>query len=60
MDFSQKTKKEREKRLYQCPECGLWYREKKWAKKCENWCKKHKSCNLEIIKHAINKKICKK
>jgi len=55
MDFSQKTKKEREKRLYQCPECGLWYREKKWAKKCENWCKKHKSCNLEIIKHAIKK-----
>lgn len=43
--------------LYQCPECGLKYQEKEWAEKCENWCKEHKSCNLEIIKHAINKKV---
>lgn len=36
----------------QCPECGLKYQKKEWADKCEAWCKKHKSCNLDIIKHA--------
>jgi uncharacterized C2H2 Zn-finger protein len=39
--------------FYQCPECGFYYREREWAQKCESWCKEHKSCNLEIIKHSI-------
>ncbi|MEM2918685.1 MAG: hypothetical protein QXY62_04220 [Candidatus Altiarchaeota archaeon] len=39
--------------LWQCEECKLFYKEKNFAKKCEEWCKKHNSCNLEIIKHAI-------
>lgn len=43
-----------EGKIYFCSVCGLKYREKKWAKKCEWWCKTHKSCNLEIIKHSIN------
>lgn len=38
--------------LFRCPECGLAYREKAWAQKCQAWCREHKSCNLEIIKHA--------
>lgn len=42
-----------DKKLYQCPECGLWYEDKVWKDKCEAWCKEHHSCNLEIIKHAI-------
>jgi hypothetical protein len=46
-------KKRRIKTLYQCPVCMHWYKEKEWAKKCEIWCKEHKSCNLEIIKHSI-------
>ena len=41
------------KKLYQCEECGLKYDDKEWAEKCEAWCKKYKSCNLEIIDHAI-------
>lgn len=41
------------KDLYRCPECGFQYKEKEWAEKCEAWCKEHKSCNLEIIKHAV-------
>jgi len=40
-------------KLYKCSICGLEYRNKKFAKKCEEWCKKHNSCNLEITKHAI-------
>lgn len=43
---------EREKKLYECSECHLEYQDKKWAEKCEAWCREHKSCNLEIIAHA--------
>jgi len=39
---------------YQCKICKLYYKDKETAKKCYNWCKEHKSCNLEIIKNAVN------
>ena len=39
--------------LYQCEECGFKYVDKEWAEKCQAWCKEHKSCNLEIIEHAV-------
>lgn len=42
-------------KLYKCPECGLEYEDKQWADKCQAWCSQYKSCNLEIIKHAIEK-----
>jgi len=38
---------------YYCPVCHLRYKNAGWAKKCENWCRQNKSCNTEIIKHAI-------
>ncbi|MDP3725591.1 MAG: hypothetical protein Q8R36_00160 [bacterium] len=44
------------KELYQCEECDFQYTDKEWAEKCEAWCKKHKSCNLEIIAHATQEK----
>lgn len=39
--------------LWVCEECNLLYKDICWAKKCEDWCKKTNSCNLEITKHAI-------
>lgn len=39
--------------VYECGECRLLYRDKEWAEKCQAWCVEHKSCNLEIIKHAL-------
>lgn len=42
--------------LFQCEECGLSYENMEWAQKCEEWCKEHHSCNLEIIKHATKMK----
>lgn len=51
------TKKIRTKaavRLYRCDECGLAYREKNIACRCAAWCRKHKSCNLSIIAHAVS------
>ncbi len=38
---------------YECNECKMMYKDKNLAEKCEKWCKKHKSCNLEIIKNAL-------
>lgn len=47
-----KEKVENDKILYQCEECQLLYAEREWAKKCEEWCKKNHSCNLDIISNA--------
>ncbi len=38
---------------YQCPECGLHYLNKKLAKECEDFCKEHNACSLEITKYSI-------
>ena len=41
------------KLLFECEQCGMFYKDKAWAEKCEDWCKKTKSCNIEITKYAI-------
>ena len=41
---------------YQCEECGLVYAEKEIAEKCRAWCKEHNSCNLDIIKNAVQER----
>ena len=43
-------------RLYTCAECNMDYSDADWAKKCAERCKEHKSCNLDIIQHAVQKK----
>ncbi len=40
-------------KLFQCPECGFHYLDEATAKRCEAWCREHKSCNLEITKDAV-------
>jgi len=42
--------------LYECEECGLTYKDQKTAKECEDYCRKYKSCSLEITERAVNKK----
>lgn len=42
------------KAYFQCEECKFLYKDKKWAEKCEAYCKNYNSCSLEITKHAIN------
>ena len=46
--------KGRGKTLYICEVCGMAYDEKKWAEECQKWCEEHKSCNIEIIEHAVD------
>jgi len=42
--------------VYTCEECKMKYHDEETAKKCEKWCRENKSCNLDIIKHAIKQK----
>jgi len=38
---------------YICEACGFAYKDRELAQKCEDWCNKYKSCNLEITDHAV-------
>lgn len=49
------VKEDKKNKCYYCEECELTYVDKQKACECEEWCKKHKSCNLEITKYSINK-----
>lgn len=46
-------KKKNTEKVYTCSECGFKYKEEEWRDKCQTWCKEKKTCNLEIIEHAI-------
>ena len=34
-------------------EFDMYFEEKEWAEKCQDWCENHYSCNAEITQHAI-------
>lgn len=51
-----KPKEKPQINLYQCPECGFHYQDEALAKKCQAWCKEHKSCNIEITARAEESK----
>ena len=42
--------------LYVCEFCGLLYKEKYWAQRCEAYCKEHNACSLDIMQHAVHTK----
>lgn len=48
-----KEVKQNNRTVYVCEACGLAYEEKEWAEKCQQWCDRHNSCNLEITQHAV-------
>jgi len=48
-----KIKLKNNKKYFICEECSFAYKEKAIAMECEDWCKKHQSCNTEITKHAV-------
>ncbi len=47
------SNREQNPKLYECPECGLHYRDEGLAKQCELFCKEHNACSMEITPHAI-------
>lgn len=38
---------------FTCAECGMHYKDKKIAKQCEEFCKTHNACSMEIAKLSI-------
>lgn len=45
--------KKKNKKYFKCEACGFYYKDKKWAEKCEEFCNKNKSCSIEITKHSV-------
>lgn len=41
------------KTYYICTECNFAYKNMEIATKCENWCREHHSCNVEITRHSV-------
>ena len=41
------------KKYFECEECNFIYKDRKTAEKCEDYCKKHNACSIEITRHAI-------
>jgi len=39
--------------VFKCEKCGWMYRDKSIAEKCENYCEKHRACNIEYQRFAI-------
>jgi hypothetical protein len=39
--------------LFQCPVCGLHYRDDETAKECEKFCRANNACSIEIAKLAV-------
>lgn len=42
-------------KYFQCKICKIYYKEKSLADKCEEWCKNHNSCNIEILKYSVQR-----
>ena len=53
----EEDKLENNQNLHECKECGLHYKNKDTAEKCEAWCKKNHTCNVEITKEAEENKL---
>ena len=41
------------KKYFQCEICKFIYKTRDWAQKCEDFCRKNKSCSLEITKNSV-------
>ena len=48
-----KEKKTDNQTLFICEACGLGYKSRETAQKCEEWCRKTGSCNVEITNKAV-------
>ena len=48
-----KTTNYKQNNIYVCSECKMKYYDEETAKRCQAWCRKNKSCNLDIIRYAI-------
>jgi hypothetical protein len=40
---------------YACEVCGFAYPTQELAEACEEWCNTHHSCNMNLVKSAVNR-----
>jgi len=45
--------KKNNKKYFQCEVCKFVYEDQKMGGKCQAWCDKNPTCNLEITKNAV-------
>lgn len=43
----------RGERFYACGECGLIYTSRGLAEECEEWCREHGTCNVDLSRQSI-------
>jgi len=41
------------KTYFMCEACDMYYGTRELAQKCEDFCNEYKSCNTELMKHAV-------
>lgn len=46
----------KEKDLFKCEACNMYYKTLDIAKECEDFCNKNSACNTKLIKHAVSPK----
>jgi len=39
--------------VYVCERCGFVCKERTWAERCEEYCRKHDACSLEITSRPV-------
>ena len=54
------VKENKKMKFHYCEQCNMAYTDRKKADECGEWCKKYKSCNLNITKHSLSLKGGKK
>jgi len=48
-----KEKKINTQTIFLCEQCGMGYKDRETAEKCEDWCRKTGTCSLEITRKAV-------
>jgi len=41
------------RRAFKCEACGFHYANEVYAHQCEDYCRLHKSCSMEITKNSL-------
>lgn len=40
--------------LFRCEECGMRYRDRSTAEKCEDYCQTHDACSTDIAAESVD------
>jgi len=46
-------------KYHKCEDCHLHYEDRSLAERCEDWCTRNDSCNLEITRNSLEAQLAK-